>query len=345
MTVAGTGTLGYSGDGGPATRAQLATPTGIAVDRLGNVYLSEDKNQRVRKVDHVTGVITTVAGTGKGGYSGDGGPGASAQLNNPQGLAVDPAGDYLYIAEFWNCRVRRLNLKTGIIDTVAGTGECGYSGDGGAATNAKFASPVGVAVDSAGNLFIVDAWGQRVREVDHRTGVISTVVGNGQNAFSGDGGPATQASLSFPVGPAVDAAGNLYVSGDQRIRRIDGLTGNISTLAGDGTSGFSGDGGLAAAAKLNNPTFLALDSSGNLLVVDQFNNRVRAISLKTDTITTVAGSGAWGFSGDGGPATAAAFNHPVSVAVGPDGALYVGDKDNLRVRRVGPGDPYSGERR
>jgi sugar lactone lactonase YvrE len=259
-----------------------------------------------------------------------------AQLNNPQGLAVDPAGDYLYIAEWFNSRVRRLNLKTGIIDTIAGTGGVGSSGDGGPATKATFTSPVALAVDSAGDLFITDQLAQRVRKVDHRTGVISTVAGNGQNRFSGDGGPATKASFNLPGGIAVDAAGNLYVAADQRIRRIDGSTGNISTLAGDGTPGFSGDGGPAATAELDNPTFLALDSSGNLLVVDQVNNRVRAISLKTGTITTVAGNGASGFSGDGGPATAAAFNHPVSIAVGSDGAFYIGDKDNLRVRRVGP---------
>ena len=334
-TVAGTAAAGYSGDGGPGSQAALNSPANVAVDAQGNLYIADNGNERIRRLDHASGIITTVVGTGQAAYSGDGGPGTSAQLNNPQGMAVDPTGRSLYIADFSNERVRRLDLSTGIIETVAGNGVFGYAGDGGPAVAAELAYPVGLAVDSAGNLFIVDQRNQRVRRVDS-AGIITTFAGNGQIGFSGDGGPAAAAVLNFPTGVVVDAAGDVFVSdaGNQRIRRIDAASGKITTWAGNGISGYTGDGGPATAAELSNPLFMISDASGNLLMVDQWNNSVRSIAAATDIITTLAGTGLQGFSGDGGPANQATFNLPDGIAQGPDGAIYVTDRGNNRIRRL-----------
>lgn len=336
-TIAGTGIAGFGGDGGQAARAQLNAPSGIAVDAQGNVYVSDNINERVRRVDHATGNISTIAGTGQATYSGDGGPATSAALNNPQGLALDSTGQFLYIADFSNERVRRLDLQTGIIETVAGTGVYGFSGDQGPALSADLAYPVGVAIDSSGNLFIADQRNQRVRRVN-ASGIITTIAGNGTTGYSGDGGPATNASFNFPVGVGVDGGGDVFVADqlNQRIRRID-ATGTITTWAGNGTAGYAGDGGPATAAQLRGPTFLVSDSSGNLTVADQSNNAVRVISATGGhTITTLAGTGAPGFSGDGGPAASATLNGPDGVAVGADGYVYIADQLNDRVRRVSP---------
>jgi DNA-binding beta-propeller fold protein YncE len=337
VTLAGTGVPGFLGDGGAATAAALNSPSGVAVDSAGNVYVSDNVNERVRRIDRATRAITTLAGTGQASYSGDGGAGTNADLNNPQGLAVDPGGTTLYIADFSNNRVRRVNLNSGTIDTVAGTGVYGFSGDGGPAVSAQLAYPVGLALDGAGNLFIADQRNQRIRRVDRASGVIITVAGNGQIGFSGDGGPATAATFNFPVGVVADSAGNLFIVDqvNERVRRIDKASGTLSTVAGNGSYGFSGDGGPATAAQLANPTFLAFDSSGNLLVVDQYNNRIRAIAGRDGTISTVAGTGTLGFGGDGEPPAEASFNHPDGIAVGADGAIYICDQSDARVRRVG----------
>ena len=241
-TVAGTGISGFSGDGGPATDAQLNEPFGVAVDASGDLFIADTSNDRVRRVDAATGVITTVAGTGISGFSGDGGQATDAQLNDPSGVAVDASGN-LFIADTSNDRVRRVDSATGVITSVAGTGISGFSGDGGPATDAQLNEPFGVAVDASGNLFIADTSNDRVRRVDGATGVITSVAGTGTAGFSGDGGPATDAQLNFPVGVAVDASGNLLIadSDNHRIRRVDSATGVITTVAGTGTPGFSGD--------------------------------------------------------------------------------------------------------
>ncbi|MFB5761966.1 cadherin-like beta sandwich domain-containing protein [Paenibacillus medicaginis] len=330
-TAAGNGTSGYSGDGGAATTAQLANPTGVATDSSGNLYIADYANNRVRKVDS-SGNISTVAGTGSEGYSGDGRAATTAQLNNPFGVAVDNSGN-LYIADFNNNRIRKVD-SLGNISTVAGTGSEGYSGDGRAATTAQLAGPTGVAVDNSGNLYIADFMNNRIRKVDS-SGNISTVAGTGENGYSGDGGAATTAQLSDPQGVAVDSSGNLYIAdrGNNRIRKVDS-SGNISTVAGTGEWGYSGDGGAATTAQLYYPFDVAVDSSGNLYIADAINQRIRKVD-SLGNISTVAGTGEAGYSGDGGAATTAQLNNPFGVAVDNSGNLYIADFNNNRIRKVG----------
>jgi sugar lactone lactonase YvrE len=334
-TVAGTGLPGFSGDGGPATGAKIYHPQGVVVDAAGNLYIADAYNSRVRRVDHVTGLISTVAGNGGYGFSGDGGPATAAQLTEPFGLALDAAGD-LYIADTSNQRIRMVDHATGLISTVAGTGVGGFNGDGGPATGADLYNPRGVAVDASGNLHIADLNNNRVRRVDHVTGLISTVAGTGAVGFSGDGGPATSAQVAYPYQVAFDPAGNLHIvdNGNHRIRAVDHVTGLISTVAGTGVAGFSGDGGPATGAKLNIPFGLAFDGAGNLFIADKANYRVRVVDHVTGAISTVAGSGTPGFTGDGGPATAASLTGPFGVAVDSTGNLYIADADSDRVRKV-----------
>ena len=277
-TVAGNGTAGFSGDGGLATNAGLAYPSSVAVDTAGNFSIADLLNQRVRRVDAATGIITTVAGNGSFGFSGDGGLATNASLAFPSSVAVDAAGN-VFIADVSNQRIRRVDAATGIITTVAGNGTFGFSGDGGLAIDASLNDPIGVAVDSAGNLFIADTFNQRIRRVDAATGIITTVAGNGTFGFSGDGGLATDASLSRPTAAALDSAGNLFIAdqSNQRVRRVDAATGIMTTVAGDGTFGYAGDGGLATDACLKNPAGVAVDSAGNLFIADQSNHRIRHV--------------------------------------------------------------------
>jgi uncharacterized protein (TIGR03437 family) len=278
------------------------------------------------------GIITTVAGSGTAGGSGDGGPATSASLG-PWGVAVDAAGN-LYIADYSNSRIRKVS-PSGIISTAAGNGTRGFSGDGGPATGASLNQPSGVAVDAAGNLYIADYYNYRVRKVSS-SGIISTVAGNGIKGFSGDGGTATSATLREPEALAVDAAGNLYIadSTNQRIRKVS-PSGIISTVAGTGTWAFSADGGPATSASLSFVEGVAVDAAGNLYIDDSDNGRIRKVS-PSGIISTVAGTGTWGFSGDGGPATSASLNDPWGVAVDAAGNLYIADARNGRIRKVSP---------
>jgi uncharacterized protein (TIGR03437 family) len=370
-TVAGSASIG---DGGPATAAQIGAIQGIATDRFGNLYLSDTNHHRVRKIA-TTGTITTVAGTGTAGFGGDGGPATSAQLNLPYGVAVDLAG-YLYIADLNNNRVRRVS-PDGTINTYAGSGGQGSSGDGGPATSAEMLSPRNVTVDAAGNLYIAEFAGHRVRKVAP-SGLISTAAGTGIAGFAGDGGPATAAQLAFPAGLALDRQGNLYIadSQNQRVRKILsggqistvlGGTGTYSLLtpiavtvdlagdifvadstatvheytagnawiaaAGVAAAGFSGDGGPANAAQLTEPLDLAVDLGSNLYIADLV--RVRKVATN-GTIGTVAGDDYLHAVGDGASATAAVLNLPSAVALDSSGNLYIGDTGTARVRQVGP---------
>ena len=277
------------------------------------------------------GYITTVAG---GGTGGDGGAAVAAALLQPGAVAVDAAGN-LYIADTDAQRVRKVNSSTGIITTVAGTGAPGSGGDGGPATAATLNYPVGVAVDSGGNLYITEFFGQRVRKVSSATGLISTYAGNGTQAFGGDGGAATAASLDSPWGVSVDPVGNLYIadSGNNRIRKVTAATGVISTIAGS-SSGFSGDGGLATAATLAEPTDVSVGGDGNFYIVDFGNNRIRKIIASSGIISTVAGNGSAAFGGDGGQATSAQINQPYGVAADPAGNIYIADSYSHRIRYV-----------
>jgi trimeric autotransporter adhesin len=445
--VAGNGTAGFSGDGGPGTAAAFDAPIGISIDSAGNLYISDFHNNRIRKlaitannfptttigassavqnillqtaaaetitsisvpqsqggkqeysVGTITGctvngttsnpagtvctipitftpaypgqrwlplqvvtstgntnfgltgigegplvaltpgIITTVAGTGTGAYAGDGGPATSAEIFAMYRLTFDSQGN-LYIVDYGNNRVRKVAAGTGIITTVAGIGTASYSGDGGAATSAGLQGPQGVAVDSAGNLYIADYGNNRVRKVAAGTGIITTVAGIGTATISGDGGPATSAGVGAPSDVAVDSVGNLYITDyavGYRIRKVAAGTGIITTVAGNGTAGFTGDGGAATSAELNQPMAIAVDSAGDLYIVDQFNNRIRKVAATTGIITTVAGNGTAGFAGDGAAAISAELYKPAGLAIDSAGNLYIGDEFNQRVRKVDAG--------
>ena len=307
--VAGTcQSQGYSGDGGPATSAQLLGPANIALDAAGNLYIADTDNNRIRKVTASTGIITTVAGDGTQGFAGDGSLAIYAQLNNPYAVAIDKAGN-IYISDQNNNRIRKVTAATGVITTIAGTGVESYSGDGGPATSADLDQPSEIAVDASGNVFMLVNTGSIIREVVASTGFIEFVAGNGNFGFTGDEGPAAMAEFYSASGLAVDTAGNLYVSdsGNNRIRRIDAATHLIHTVAGSGYiapnnlgGGFSGDGGLALSAALDEPTGLAVNSSGILFFSDQFNYRVRKVypggPAGTATALTVPTSAIYGTS-------------------------------------------------
>ena len=323
-TIAGRGV----GNIGPGVQAQLAYPFDVAVDSAGNLYIADTSNHRIVRAD-IVGTITTFAGTGARGFSGDGGPAVQALLNDPFGVAVDTDGN-LYIADTSNHRIARVDIA-GTITTFAGTGEKGFSGDGGPAVQALLDRPRGVAVDGAGNLYIADSFNQRIRRVDI-AGTITTFAGTGEKGFSGDGGPAVQTLLNDPFGVAVDTDGNLYIAdtSNHRIARVD-IAGTITTFAGTGEKGFSGDGGPAAQALLNGPFGVAVDGAGNLYIADSFNQRIRRVDI-AGTITTFAGTGEKGFSGDGGPAVAARLSFPTGLGVDGAGNLYIADSDNQRIR-------------
>jgi sugar lactone lactonase YvrE len=293
-TVAGigvTGSGGYSGDNGPATSAHLTGPTSVAVDASGNLYIADYYNHRIRKVSS-TGIITTVAGNGLSGYSGDNGAAVSAQLSYPQAVAVDTTSN-IYIADSGNHRIRKVN-SSGIITTVAGNGTIGYTGDDGAATSAHLGTPVGVAVDVSGNLYLADAQYNVIRKVIS-SGIITTVAGSTFYNGLGDNGTATAAQLAYPVGIAVDTFGNLYIADSKNyfglIRKVS-TSGIITTVAGNGSCSiinnvqcYSGDNGPATSAELNQPTGVAVDGSGNLYIADTNNNRIRKVSYLVDSPT------------------------------------------------------------
>ena len=387
-TFAGTGTEGYSGDGGAATSAQLSQPWGVNVDASGNVYIADSENHRIRKVD-TNGNISTFAGTGTEGFSGDGGAATSAKLNSseyiiyynnnyyiadygnarirkidsngiittiagkdvyngdnisastakinlPRNMAMDK-NDNLYIAEQNSNRIRKID-SNGIITTVAGTGEAGYSGDGGAATSAKINAPRGVAVDNAGNIYISDRSNNRIRKVD-ADGIITTYAGNGESGYSGDDGAATSAKINFPYSLATDSNGNLYISDayNHIIRKVDS-SGKISTVAGTPeSSGYSGDGGAATSAQLNSPLGVDLDSNGNIYIADIYNDRIRKVDTN-GIISTVAGTGESGYTGDGAAATSATISSPITVRVDEADNIYIAQwSSNPAIRKIWKG--------
>ena len=332
-TIAGTGGVGSSGDDGQATLATLNSPYGVTVDTTGNLYIADLLNHRIRKIA-TDGTISTVVGTGSAGLSGDGGLAVQATINTPYDVTVDSAGT-LYIPDNGNHSIRKVT-SSGVITTVVGTGVASFSGDAGSASLAALNSPFDVAVDSAGNLYIADQNNQRIRKVLASNGTINTLAGTGTAAFSGDNGNASLATLFNPSSVTIDSAGNIYLAdrNNQRIRKIN-TSGFISTVAGTGTSGFSGDGASATSAQLNTPTGVTLDSSGNLYITDSGNHRIRKVNT-SGIISTIAGSGSGGFSGDGSDAAIAALNTPNDVTVDSAGNIYIADTSNQRIRKLTP---------
>ncbi|HVI04639.1 MAG TPA: chitobiase/beta-hexosaminidase C-terminal domain-containing protein [Sphingomicrobium sp.] len=326
-TVAGSNSWGYSGDGGLATAARLNAPTGTAVDNAGNLYIADDENNRLRKIDASTGIITTIAGTGTAGHTGDGGPATGAELWWPYSIAIDASGN-IYIGETGDNVVRVINAATGNISTYAGSPTAVSLGDGGPATSAQLASPEYLAFDSAGNLYIDTPL--RVRMVAASTKIITTVAGNGINGYTGDNGPATLARLGnvFMSGIAVSPAGDLYIADtvNNAIRKVDHSTGIITTVAGLGPTapGYSGDGGPAVSAKLNFPSSVVFDGAGNLYIADTYNSVIREVTASNGIINTIAGDRAFCFSydRDGSPATSSALCYPQALTFDSKGNLY-----------------------
>jgi len=393
-TVAGNGTPGFSGDGGPATQASLTRPESIAFDPAGNLYIADTGNHVIRRIDAVTGIITTIAGVpGGAGYSGDGGPATAAHIGQPAGLVFDTAGN-LFFAQFVQCTVRRIDAATGIITRYAGNISCGYGGDGSPAVNAILQFGIQglrpqLAFDVSGNLLITDTGNQRIRSVNSATGIISSIAGTGTAGFSGDGGPATSARLNYPSGILVNSQNQIFIadSFNSRVRRVGG-GGNITTFCGNGSLGDGGpatsailstmngvtrdsqgnlyigdsfanllrkvdtagkistiagipflsapggDGGQASQATLGFPSGLVFDSHGNLFIADPSNSEVREISTE-GTISTYAGNAANpGNGGDGGPAAQAQLNGPYGLGLDASDNLYIADGNNSNVRRV-----------
>ena len=316
-----------------ALTVPVVLPSAIVFDSAGNLYFAETGNHVIRKVDTV-GNITTIAGTGTQGFSGDTGPATSATLDSPQGLALDTANN-LYIADTHNHRIRRLNLTTGIIATIAGTNS-GFSGDNGPALSSQLNLPTALATDASGNLYLADTGNHRIRKITSSTGIITTIAGTGTQGYSGDGGPSLSAAVDSPTGIAVDASNNLYLADthNHRIRKIISSTGIITTIAGTGLPGFSGDTTPATAATLALPHGLTADASGNLYLADTANHRIRRIDAVTGLITTVVGDGTQTFAGDNGPPTAASLDSPTATSLSPANSLTLSDTGNQRIRQV-----------
>jgi sugar lactone lactonase YvrE len=311
----------------------LILPSAIVFDAAGNLYFAETANNLIRKVD-TSGRIVTIAGTGGQGFSGDGGPAISATLDSPQGLALDAAGN-LYVADTHNHRIRRINFSTGLISTVAGTGLPGFSGDNAPAISAQLNLPTALALDVSGNLYFADTANHRIRSIDANTNVITTIAGNGTQGFSGDNGLATTAAIDSPNGLAIDVLNNLYIADthNHRIRKVSAI-GIITTIAGDGNPGFSGDTTAAITATLALPHGITLDAAGNLYLADTANHRIRRIDASTGLISTVAGDGTQAFLGDGDPAISASLDTPRNTAVSPAALLTLADSGNQRIRQL-----------
>ncbi|MFC1769888.1 hypothetical protein ACFLZI_02375 [Nitrospirota bacterium] len=332
-TVAGNGELGYSGDGGPATSAELNSPRDVSVDAAGNLYIADTFNNVIRIVN-TSGIINTVAGTGGSIYSGEG-IATQQTLNDPQGVLVDAAGN-IYIAENFGSRIRIVNAA-GFINTLAGDGSTGYSGDGGISTSAIVNSPIGLAMDSSGNLYISDFGNESIRMINS-SGIINTVAGSNISdwGYSGDGGLANAAMLNSPMGIAFDALDHYYIadSANSAIRNVAAVTEDIDTFAGTGEFGYSGDGGLATSAMLNGPEGVAYDNGSSILYIsDTYNHRIRTVADSGD-ISTFAGNGFEGSLGDGGLANAAILYEPNGVVYDSNGSMYIADLGGHQVRKV-----------
>ncbi len=335
-TVVGNGFFGYTGDGGPATAARIANPLKVFVDESGNIYFSDMLyNHVVRKVSASTGIVTTVVGNGTSGYSGDGGPATAAQIYWPAGMCKNSSGDLL-VTDQWSHVIRRISATTGNISTIAGTGVMASNGNGGPATAAALYSPSCICVDASDNIFFTEYGSGTIRRIDAITGIITTVAGTGVNATSTDGGAATSSALNKPEGLVVDNGGNIYVAdvNSRRIRKVDAGTGIITTIAGTGISGLEGDGGPATNAKIRNATDIAINDSGDIYISDLSSSVIRKINA-AGIITTIAGNGSSGYSGDGGFATDAELSSTSGVSFhAGSNSLFFADGSNNVIRKI-----------
>ena len=330
ITAAGEGTGGFNGDGGKAISSQLNNPYAIATDSYRNVYIADRSNNRIRKITASNGIITTVAGNGMFGYSGDGGQATAAKLAAPFGVAVDAFGN-IYISDCSNNCIRKVS-STGVISTYAGNTYLGYAGDGGPATAASLAGPVGLSLDLSGNLYIADNQNHCIRMVHAANGIIYTVAGNASQGFGGDGNSATGALLNSPTGVTIDASGNMYIAdyGNNRIRVVSG--GIIHTIAGNGIAAFNGDGGNADTTALYHPWSVAVNA-GKVFIADYANQRIRVINT-TGIMATVIGTGMATYSGDCFSPVNAQVKYPAGIAFDHYGNLYIADNGNNRIRKV-----------
>ncbi len=338
VTVAGNGTRGHAGDGGPANAASLDNPFDIAFDPAGRLVFSDTFNHCLRRVDLRTGLISTIAGTGQAGYAGDGGPAIAARFNEPYGVAIDRAGN-IYTADRLNRVVRRIDGASGIVTTLAGTGAADTSGAEGPAARTGLAEPNGLALSPDQRLlYIADVADHRIRVVDLASGAMTTFAGTGEGAHAGDGGPARQAAIFGARAVAVAAGGSVFVLERQgsTLRRVDPATGIITTIAGTGARGYGGDGGPAGQAVFDRPKELALTPDGDLLVVDTENHAIRLVDRAADRVSTVSGNGTAGYGGEDFPALSACLARPHGAAVGPDGTIYIANSENHRLRRLIP---------
>jgi DNA-binding beta-propeller fold protein YncE len=326
---------------GDGTRSLVGQPFGVEIGPDGGLYICEVENHRVRRLDLATKELTTVAGSGQRGYSGDGGPATKAELNEPYEVRFDKAGNMLFV-EMKNHLVRKIDAQSGTISTVAGTGKAGFGGDGGPATKAHFSSPHSIALDADDNLYIADIGNHRIRKVDGRTGVISTLAGNGERKQPQAGAIGPDKPMIGPRALFTDG-GTLWIAlrEGHSVWKLDLASSEFAHVAGTGKRGFTGDGGPAASATFDGPKGIAVGPDKAIYVVDTENHAIRRIDLASGTIATISGMGPQhqGGDGDGGPATKATMDRPHGICVGPDGAVYIGDTNNHRVRRVTAAKP------
>jgi sugar lactone lactonase YvrE len=347
----------YAGEGGLAVNALLNYPVSVALSPKGDLYFC-DWNAQIRKIDARTGIITTIAGTGVRGFAGDGGPAIQALLGGPGDIATDLAGD-IYFSDQANHRVRRIFAATGIITTIAGNGQMFDPGINGPsnnflrpALNMAILGPAGLAPDNKGGLYIANSM-DGVWKLDLAAGTITMAAGGHGSIYGGDYGPAVLAQMAQPEGIALDTAGNLYIAarGEHRIRKVDAETGIITTIAGTSfgragvmgmmsyQGGFSGDGGPATSAILNDASFVSVDAAGNVYISDTNNSRIRRIDAATGRIRTIAGVGVPGFTGDGGSALNAQIDEPGGLTLDFAGRVYFADLANERIRMLSPLQP------
>lgn len=330
-TIAGTGKQGFSGDGGPAIKAELDNPFGIVRGPDGAFYYCEYTGQRIRRIGK-DGVITTIAGTGAVGFSGDGGPALQATFNKPHELRFDAAGD-LYIVDMVNHAVRKIDMKSGILTTIAGTGQPGYSGDGGPAVKAQFKQPHSIQFGPEGDLYVCDIGNHVIRRIDMKTGTISTFAGTGKAGDTPDGSPIEGTPLKGPRSLDFDKDGNLWLAtreGNQ-VFKFDLKAGKIHHIAGTGKSGFTGHGGPALEATLSGPKGISVDADGNVWLADCESHSIRMIDAKTGKIELIAGTGKKGDGADGDPLKCE-MARPHGVYADADGGIYIGDSEAHKIR-------------